>query len=68
MKNSNFKKGQILLGIGILLLVFPLSAKYFFNITDSVRGLLMGIGIALEILGIIHILKQKQKNVPKKAE
>jgi len=47
---------MFLLSIGLLLVVLPLLINAFIKVPDFLRGLLMGIGLALEITAFV-ILK-----------
>jgi hypothetical protein len=63
-KNMSIRKQplniRLLFSIGLLLVTVPTLIKNYAPIPDFFRGLLLGIGLALEIVGIVK-MKQNQK-------
>lgn len=57
----NKRKHLILTAIGLLLLVFTLLVAQFIFIPDSLKGVLMGIGIGIEVLALIKSNGVKKK-------
>ncbi len=51
------KKSKVLLASGILICSFSQIITHYLIITDSVKGLLMGLGIGLLIITIFQIKK-----------
>ena len=49
---------MLLVAIGLLLIVLPMLANSFTKVPDFLRGLLMGMGLVLEITGVV-ILRKK---------
>jgi hypothetical protein len=49
-----------LVSLGVLFAVMPLLMRDNIKIPDFFRGLMMGLGIGLEIIGLILIARQKK--------
>ena len=50
----------MLVAIGLLLVVIPPLVNYWIPLPDFLRGAFMGIGIALEIIGLVRINKRRK--------
>ena len=61
MKISQAKKGQIFVSIGLLMVVAPQMLKSYYVLPDFVQGLLIGVGLTMEIYGLWMRKKFKQK-------
>ena len=59
MRNNN--KAVRIIAIGLLLVTIPFLIKEFVPIPDFFRGLLMGVGIAFEAVGLLLMLKLRVK-------
>lgn len=54
------KPALILIYFGVLLTTLQLLLKHFSNISDSLLGFLVGLGIGIELIGLIAVLKFKK--------
>ncbi|MBE4949443.1 hypothetical protein [Chryseobacterium culicis] len=54
------KKRQIVMAVGILLVMLPQILKSWISIPDLYSSLIVGIGLGLELLAIIKIVKEKR--------
>ena len=59
MKFAKPTTGRRLLAIGLLAVTVPTVLKDFIYIPDFFRGFMLGLGLAMEFIGIILIRKQK---------
>ena len=62
---------MLLVAIGLLLIVLPLLANSFIKVPDFLRGVLMGIGLVFEIIGVVMLRKSaniENKNTSSDAE
>jgi hypothetical protein len=62
MKNLPPFSMRVLIPLGLLLITIPFLLNSYIRIPDFYRGLAMGLGIGLEILGVILIRKHKISN------
>lgn len=60
MPSKQFYPELKIIAVGLLLVVIPFLVNDWVPMPDFVRGALMGIGIALEIIGLIRINKRKK--------
>ncbi|MFZ4927832.1 hypothetical protein [Chryseobacterium sp. Mn2064] len=58
--STMIKRGQKIMAVGILLVILPLFLRNWLVIPDLYNGLLAGIGIGLELLAIITIVRGKK--------
>lgn len=58
MKNKT-RTNRLLLASGLLLLVLPLLLRSNFSLTDYQRGLIVGIGIGLEVLALFRMQRAR---------
>jgi hypothetical protein len=49
---------MLLVSLGLLLVVLPLLINAFIKIPDFLRGLLMGIGLVMEITALVMLKKR----------
>jgi len=64
MKHKKVLKPELrLVAIGLLLVTMPFLINDWIPVPDFVRGALMGIGIGLEIIGLIRINRRKKAGV-----
>ena len=63
MRTEKKSKWFPLISIGLLIVILPNFIKHLssWHISDLAKGLLMGIGVGLEILGLLLIRKDRQK-------
>ncbi|MGF7232431.1 hypothetical protein [Arachidicoccus sp.] len=62
------RKHLILTAIGLLLLVFTWLVAQFIFIPDSLKGVLMGIGIGIEVLALIKCNGAKKRQLKMRAD
>jgi hypothetical protein len=60
MASKEFRPELKIIAIGLLLVTVPFVVNDWVPIPDFVRGALMGIGIALEIIGLVRMNKRKK--------
>jgi hypothetical protein len=58
---------MLLISVGLLLVVLPILIKAFIKVPDFLRGMLMGIGLVMEITAVV-ILKKKSDAASKSTE
>jgi hypothetical protein len=64
MKMNNLPplRVRIFVPLGLLLVIVPSLVNHYILIPDFLRGLIMGLGIGLEILGVIKLKEHKTSN------
>jgi hypothetical protein len=64
MKMNNLPplRVRILVPLGLLLVTVPSLVNHYILISDFFRGLITGLGIGLEIIGIIKLKEHKTSN------
>lgn len=64
MNNKKASQSQLrLMAIGLLLVTVPFIINDWIPVPDFIRGALVGIGIGLEIAGIIRMKNRKKVSV-----
>lgn len=58
------RNASILVSIGLLIVMLPLLFREYIQVSDFFRGLLMGMGITLEIAGLVWMGWGKKINTP----
>jgi len=56
------RREQLFICIGLLLVTTPTLINDWIKVPDFFRGALMGLGIGLEIIGLVLMTKRKRKN------
>jgi hypothetical protein len=59
MKFTKATTGSRLLAVGLLAVTLPTILKDFIHIPDFFRGFMMGLGLTMEVIGIILMRRQK---------
>lgn len=60
MKNrKTWMQARFLVPIGLLMVTIPTMLGRYMNIPDLLKGLLAGVGIAMELLGLVAIRRKK---------
>jgi hypothetical protein len=59
MNNLPPLRMRLLIPTGLLLIAFPFLINYYISIPDFFRGLAMGLGIGLLIIGVILLRRLK---------
>lgn len=64
MNNKKASQSQLrLIAIGLLLVTVPFIVNDWIPVPDFIRGALVGIGIGLEIVGLIRMKNRKKVSV-----
>lgn len=56
------RKEQLYICIGLLMATLPTVINNWLKMPDFFRGTLIGLGIGLEIIGLVMIIKRKKEN------
>lgn len=54
------KKYKYILSLGLLIVSLDFMLKHYFNLSDSVSGFIMGIGVGLEIFAAFSIIRERK--------
>lgn len=61
MNNKNTPRPELrLIAAGLLLAAVPFLVNEWIHIPDFVRGILVGVGIGLEIIGLIRMSRRRK--------
>jgi hypothetical protein len=58
--NKQPRSGRLLIAIGLLMVTLPLLFKEYIPISDFFRGLLAGVGLAVEISGLVLMRRNRK--------
>ena len=62
MNNMPPLRLRVLVSLGLLLIAIPFLINNYIRIPDFFRGLILGLGIGLEIIGFILLKRRKMSN------
>jgi hypothetical protein len=68
MKFTKPSTARQLLAIGLLSTTIPTLINDFVHVPDFVRGLMLGLGLGLEVIGIIFMRRERRVECIKRAE
>lgn len=53
---------QLITSIGLILVVAPMLLSSYMNFPDFPKGIILGIGLGMELIGAVTLIRLKRKN------